>query len=88
MKYISDDSATETLHFNEQDSTSEELMFLAYTGLDTLEEKNIITPRVTFFLDISRNILDTLRSNSKLLGFYNDTARKLFNFCKKYKCSS
>jgi len=84
MTYVSDG---QKIDFNEQDSTADELIFLAYTGLDTLEEKNRITPRVSFFLDISKNILDTLRSNSKLLSFYNDTARKLFNFCKKYRCA-
>ena len=87
MKYISDDSTQEHFSYNEQDSTADELIFLAYTGLDALEEKNQIEPSVSFFLDISKNILDTLRSNSKLIEFYNDTARKMFNFCKKYKSS-
>jgi len=62
-------------------------MFLAYTSLDALEEKNAIEPRAAFFLDISKCILDTLRSNSKLLEFYNETARKVFAFCRKYKSS-
>jgi len=61
-------------------------MFLAYTSLDALEEKNAIEPRAAFFLDISKCILDTLRSNSKLLEFYNETARRVFSFCKKFNC--
>jgi hypothetical protein len=67
MKYVSDDQGTETLEFNEMDSTADELIFLAYTGLDTLEEKNQISTRVEFYLETMKNILDTLRSNSKLL---------------------
>ena len=86
VKYLSDAPEHEDLHLNEQDSTADELIFLAYTSLDALEEKNAIEPKAAFFLDISKTILDTLRSNSKLLEFYNDTARKVFAFCKKYKC--
>lgn len=87
IKYLSDDSNVETLQLNDQDSTADELIFLAYTGIETLSEKNRILPRVNFFLEISKTILDTLRSNSRLLEFYNDTARLVFNFCKKYKSS-
>ena len=58
---------------------------MAYTQIDALEEKNEIMPRALFFLETCKIILDTLRSNSKLLEFYNDTARKVFAFCKKYK---
>ena len=53
--------------------------------MDYLEEKNKILPRANFYLETCKNILDTLRSNSKLLEFYNDTARKIFGFCEKYK---
>jgi hypothetical protein len=87
MAYLSD--APEELDstvINEQDATPDELIILAYTNLDYLEEKQTLQPRAFFFLDICKNILDTLRSNSKLLEFYNDTARKVFAFCKKYKC--
>jgi hypothetical protein len=87
MGYLSD--APEELDstvINEQDATPDDLLFLAYTNLDYLEEKHAIQPRAFFFLDICKNILDTLRSNSKLLEFYNETARKVFAFCKKYKC--
>ena len=87
MKYLSDHSSIETLELNEQDSTADELIFLAYTGIDSLKEKNDILPGVNFFLEISKNILDTLRSNSKLLEFYNETTRIIFNYCRKYKSS-
>jgi len=87
MQFLSDDHVQEaTPAVSEQEATSDELIFLAYTSLDELEEKHAVQPRASFFLDICKNILDTLRSNSKLLEFYNDTARKIFVFCKKYKC--
>jgi len=57
---------------------------MAYANLDALELKSNIMPRINFFTETSKNILDTLRSNSRLLGFYNDTARKVFKFCQKY----
>ena len=86
MQFLSDEQAEEeSSAINEQEATSDELIFLAYTSLDELEEKHNVQPRASFFLDICKNILDTLRSNSKLLEFYNDTARKIFAFCKKYK---
>lgn len=85
MKYLNDDGSVETMPFNGQDTPTEDLIFLAYTGIDTLTERSKIIPKVTFFLDISKNILDTLRSNSKLLDFYNDTARMFFDFVKKYR---
>ena len=83
-QFLSDDQE-EVQTVNEFEATSDELLFLAYTSLDELNEKHSIQPRASFFLDICKNILDTLRSNSKLLEFYNDTARKIFTFCKKYK---
>jgi hypothetical protein len=85
MKYLSDNGSVDPLELNDHHSTSDELIFLAYTGIDSLAEKNKILPRVNFFLDISKNILDTLRSNSKLLDFYNETTRIIFNYCKKYQ---
>lgn len=42
---------------------------------------------MNFFLEISKNILDTLRSNSKLLDFYNETTRIIFSYCRKYLSS-
>ena len=66
-------------------ASADELLLMAYTGIDHVIEKNKILPRASFFLEVSKQILDTLRSNSKLLDFYNDTARKVFNFCKKYR---
>lgn len=59
---------------------------MAYTNIDHLEEKHRIQPRALFFLDICKIIMDTLRQNSLLLKFYNETARKIFAFCLKYKC--
>ena len=87
MKILSDDpQEADENQINELDATPEDLILIAYTGLDHLEEKQRIQPKATFFLDICKSILDTLRSNSKLLVFYNATASKMFDFCKKYKC--
>lgn len=86
MKYLSDDPFEKDIQAsNELDTQAEELIFLAYTGLDYLEERNQVVPRAKFFLDISKTLLDTLRSNSKLLEFYNETAERIFNYCKKFK---
>ena len=88
MKFISDEETLGELEpdqMNEQDATSDELLLMAYSSMDYLEEKNQILPRANFYLETCKNILDTLRSNSKLLEFYNDTARKIFSFCEKYK---
>ena len=88
MKFISDEEILgniETDQLNEQDATADELLLMAYSSMDYLEEKNQILPRANFYLETCKNILDTLRSNSKLLEFYNDTARKIFTFCEKYK---
>lgn len=75
MKILSDDpEEADENQINEIDATPEDLILIAYTGLDQLEEKQKILPKATFFLDICKSILDTLRSNSKLLVFYNETA--------------
>ena len=75
MKIISDDpEEADENQINEIDATPEDLLLIAYTGLEHLEEKQSIQPKATFFLDICKSILDTLRSNSKLLVFYNETA--------------
>lgn len=66
----------------EMEVPTEDLLLLAYTGLDRLNQKNTVMPKVTYFLDIMKTLLDTLRSNSRFLEFYNDTTRKVFNFCK------
>ena len=83
MKFISDEEILGELEpdqMNEQDATSDELLLMAYSSMDYLEEKNQILPRANFYLETCKNILDTLRSNSKLLEFYNDTARKILGF--------
>jgi len=58
---------------------------MAYTNLDAIVEKSKVMPRINFFIDTFKSILDTLRTNSKLLDFYNETARIVFRFCRKYR---
>lgn len=85
QKFFLDQSGNDVAHINEADANTDELLLMAYTNLDALELKSKVMPKINFFVDTFKNILDTLRSNSRLLGFYNDTARKVFKFCHKYK---
>lgn len=82
-EYFSDENTSEK-RLDLESAQAEDLMMMAYTQIDAIEEKQAIMPRALFFLETCKIILDTLRSNSKLLEFYNDTARKVFNFCRKY----
>lgn len=84
QKFFSDQKDVETFE-SETDASSDQLLLLAYTNLETLEVKSYVMPRINFFIDTFKNILDTLRSNSRLLGFYNETTRKVFKICQKYK---
>lgn len=43
MQYLSDENANdETVAVNEQEATADELIFLAYTSLESLEEKHAV----------------------------------------------
>lgn len=70
---------------NKFEMATDDYLLMAYTHMDTYEKKSKVIPRINFFIDTFKNILDTLRSNHKLLQFYNDSARKVFKFCEKYK---
>ena len=86
-RFLSDDQPVgeeKQVEFEQAIGSPDELIHLAYTQMETLEQKNKILPRSSFYLDICKNILDTLRSNAKLLEFYNETVRRVFAFCKKY----
>jgi hypothetical protein len=45
-----------------------------------------LLPRINFYTDVCKIILDTLRHNSKTLGIYNTVAISFFEFCKRFKC--
>jgi translation initiation factor 3 subunit A len=62
----------------------EELILLANSGYEHVEAKQSLMSRVVFFIDVCKIILDTLRQNSKMLDFYNQTAQRVFDFCSKY----
>jgi hypothetical protein len=49
-------------------------------------ERSRLLPKITFFLETYKIILETLRQNSRLLDLYNKSATRLFTFCAKYKC--
>jgi hypothetical protein len=62
----------------------EELMLLANCNFEQVESKQSLMNRVAFFIDVCKIILDTLRQNSKMIDFYNQTAQRVFDFCCKY----
>jgi hypothetical protein len=50
---------------------SDELIVLANCNFEEIEAKQQLMSRVSFYIDVSKIILDTLRQNSKMLDFYN-----------------
>ena len=58
----------------ESTATPDELIMLANCDLDEIIERNLLLPRLTFYTEVSKIILDTLRQNSKLLEQYNQVA--------------
>ena len=61
-------------------------MLLANVDVEDLIERNALLPRIHFFIETYKIILDTLRQNSRLIELYNQSANRLFMFCYKYKC--
>jgi len=49
-------------------------MLLANCDMDLINEKYRLLPRVNFYTDVCKIILDTLRNNSKTLNIYNNVA--------------
>lgn len=70
------------------DINPDDLIVMANCQFHEIEEKNRIMPSVNFFIDVCKIILDTLRQNSKMLDFYNQTAIKCFEFCAKFNYKS
>ena len=72
---LSEDSA-QSLAFASGDGelNPEDLLFAANCQLEQVQEKARVMPSVTFFVEVCKIILDTLRQNAKLLDFYNLTA--------------
>jgi len=62
----------------------DELMVLANCQYEAIEQRQPLMSRVSFFIDVYKIILDTLRQNAKMLDFYNATAQRVFDFCHKY----
>jgi len=71
---------------NVVDESPEDLLILANCEFDTMKEREEVFPKVTFLIEVYKIILDSLRQNSKLIDFYNDTAKRGFEFCRKYAC--
>ena len=88
---LTDDTSLENQNieqaiFQSGDATPEQLILLANCDIDELIERNRLLPKITFFLETYKIILDTLRQNSRLMELYNMSASKLLDFCHKYKC--
>jgi hypothetical protein len=83
LKSILNDDLSETYDQQDGDIDPSYFIYLANCEFEALDQKFKILPGVTFFTDVNKIILDTLRQNSKLLDFYNTTALKLFDFCQK-----
>jgi len=49
-------------------------------------ERDLLLPKINFFVETYKIILDTLRQNSRLIEIYNQSATKLLSFCYKYRC--
>lgn len=59
---------------------------MANCDLEELQEKNRILPKILFFIEVSKIILDVIRQNCKLLHLYNQVAMNLFQFAEKFNC--
>jgi hypothetical protein len=62
------------------------MMLLANCDIDDLLEKDRLLPKITFFMETYRIIMDTLRQNNRLMDLYNLSGTRLLDFCCKYKC--
>ena len=82
----SDSKHIEQAVFQAGDASPEELLLLANCDVDELIQRNSLLPKINFFIETYKIILDTLRQNSRLIELYNQSASKLFSFCHKYKC--
>ncbi len=81
-----DNQNIEQAIFHSGEATPEQMMILANCDIDDLLEKNRLLPRVTFFMETYKIIMDTLRQNNRLLDLYNQAATKLLDFTHKYHC--
>eukprot|EP01012_Entosiphon_sulcatum_P010361 TRINITY_DN1603_c0_g1_i1.p1 TRINITY_DN1603_c0_g1~~TRINITY_DN1603_c0_g1_i1.p1 ORF type:complete len:774 (-),score=240.20 TRINITY_DN1603_c0_g1_i1:248-2569(-) len=69
------------------DDSPESVLVKAVSG-ETLKdraERESLQPWVKFLWEAYRTGLDVTRSNPRLETIYHDTARKAFDFCKRYK---
>ena len=52
----------------ESTATPDDMILLANCDLDEIIERNVLLPKLQFYTEVSKIILDTLRQNSKLLA--------------------
>lgn len=79
-------SALDTAIIQEGEASPEELILLANCDVQEIAEKNRLLPRINFFVEVCRIILDTVRQNSRLMDLYNSVAVRLFEFCERFGC--
>ena len=67
----SDSKHIEQAVFQAGDACPEELILLANCDIDELIQRNSLLPKINFFIETYKIILDTLRQNSRLIDLYN-----------------
>ena len=88
---LTDESSTDNMNieqaiFHSGEATPVQMILLANCDIDDLLEKNRLLPRINFFMETYKIIMDTLRQNNRLMDLYNQSATKLLDFTHKYKC--
>lgn len=76
-----------TLDDDLDEETPESLILSAVSGEDTKDrtDRAVVTPWLKFLWETYRTVLETLRNLPKLETLYQETAKKAFTFCLKYK---
>eukprot|EP01116_Phalansterium_solitarium_P006298 TRINITY_DN185_c0_g1_i1.p1 TRINITY_DN185_c0_g1~~TRINITY_DN185_c0_g1_i1.p1 ORF type:complete len:1214 (+),score=437.05 TRINITY_DN185_c0_g1_i1:175-3642(+) len=70
------------------DEADEDSIIIGTSSADDLKnrtDREVVTPWLKFLWDTYRNVLEILRNNNKLESLYQDTAKRAFDFCLKYK---
>ena len=71
----------------DSEETPENILLASVTNEDTKDrtDREVVTPWLKFLWETYRTVLEILRNNNKLEYLYQDTAKRAFDFCVKYK---
>jgi len=71
----------------EADASPEEMVLSYVSGEKTADrtDREVVTPWFKLVWETHRNVLDVLKSNSRLEALYAAAAKRAFEFCLKYK---